>query len=154
MWGTVRALVQLKAETRIWSTNAPPPKKKGLWREKCHQVGRFCLFGGVNHVKKHIQPKWIVIITDTIKDVPVNAVETYRRVNFSHLSSAPDASEWAASRTGRFISREYPHLHKSGWAPEPIRTFRRKNLLLWRESKSGSYTHQYQSLLLHHVPHR
>ena len=116
-----------------------PCPKKGHWREKCQQMERFCLFRGVNHVKKHIQPKWKVIITATIKDVPVNAVETYRRVKISHLTSALDAAEWAASRTGRFTLSEYPH--KAGWVVEPDWTFGRKNLMPCRESKSGSYTH-------------
>jgi hypothetical protein len=56
----------------------------------------------------------MVIITDIIKDVPVNAVETYRRVNVSHLTSALVAAEWGTSRTGRFTPSEYPHLTQVG----------------------------------------
>ena len=69
-------------------------------------MGRSCLSRDVNHVKKHIQPKWI-ITTDTIKDVPVNAVEAYKWVNFSHLTLALDATEGATSRIGRFNPSEY-----------------------------------------------
>jgi len=36
------------------------------------------------------------------------------------FTSAPDVAEWAASRTGRFITREYPHLTQVGGGPQSL----------------------------------
>ena len=50
----------------------------------------------------------------------------------SFVTAAPNGGEWSASRLGHFNPREVAQFHtdyETGWAPEPVRTFRREQSL-------------------------